>query len=126
MELNPSRVSEIDMHFANFLKSQFGEQSLANFGWWGAPQNDDDNQSGTYALHTLSDGETIARLATGVKRFKLPDEFNWITIYERVTARGKSTWGEQARDTLALVPPAIDVAGPRAGVEKILADLPAR
>ena len=57
--------------------------------------------SGTYALHTLSDDETIARLATGIKRFKVPDEFNWIKIYERVAGRGKSTWGEQARDALA-------------------------
>ena len=52
-----------------------------------------ENKSGTFALHTLSDDETIARLATGIKRFKLPDEFNWIKIYERVAGRGKSQPG---------------------------------
>src|SRR5262249_1698202 len=54
-------------------------------------------------LHNLSDDETIARLATGIKRFKLPDEYNYIKIYERVAGRGKSTWGEQARDRIASV-----------------------
>src|SRR5262249_16927385 len=53
------------------------------------------------ALHTLKDGETIARLANGIKRFSLPDEFNWIKIWERVAGRGHSSYGEQARDGLA-------------------------
>ena len=30
-----------------------------------------------YALHTLGEDETIAKLATGVKRFTLPDEFSF-------------------------------------------------
>src|SRR5262249_45008420 len=45
--------------------------------------------------------ETIARLANGVKRFTLPDEHNFIKICEKVAKRGKSTYGEQARDILA-------------------------
>ncbi len=87
------------MHFANFLKSQFGEQTMQYYGWR-QPQ-EEGNESGTYALHTLKDSETIARLANGIKRFDLPDEFNYVKIYQRVAARGKSSWGEQARDALA-------------------------
>ena len=44
----------------------------------------EDAKTGTFALHTLGDDETIARLATGVKRFKVPDEFNWLKVYERI------------------------------------------
>jgi uncharacterized protein YfaS (alpha-2-macroglobulin family) len=98
-DLDPGRTNEIDMQFANFLRSQFGEATMQQFGYWGQPA-DDGNESGTYALHTLKDTETIARLANGIKRFDLPDEFNYIKVYERVAANGKSQWGEQARDAL--------------------------
>src|SRR5262249_5215867 len=33
-ETDPSRVNEIDMRFANFLISQFGEQTVAQRGWY--------------------------------------------------------------------------------------------
>ncbi len=56
---------------------------------------------GILALDTLKDNETIARLATGIKRFTLPDEFNPIKIYESVANRGRSSHGEQALDKLA-------------------------
>ena len=78
------------MIFANFLRSQFGVQTMAYYGCGFRGDDDKARQSGTYALHTLSDDETIARLATGIKRFKVPDEFNWIKIYQRVAGRGKS------------------------------------
>jgi uncharacterized protein YfaS (alpha-2-macroglobulin family) len=102
-EFDPNRLSETDIIFANFLRGQFGVQTM---GVYGAYLPDDDGKggkSGTYALHTLSDEETIARLASGIKRFKVPDEFNWVKIYERVAGRGKSTWGETARDSLASI-----------------------
>src|SRR5205807_1796744 len=96
--------SEVGLLFANALREQFGVQTMAYLGLpFHSDENRQDEKTGTYALPTLSDGETTAWLATGVKRFKLPDEFNWIKIYQRVAARGKSTWGEQARDALAQV-----------------------
>jgi uncharacterized protein YfaS (alpha-2-macroglobulin family) len=101
--LDPARQNEADMIFANFLRGQFGEQTMAYYGYNYQVDDGTTNDSGTYALHTLKDDETIARLATGVKRFKLPDEFNFIKIYERVAGRGKSTFGEQARDSLASI-----------------------
>ncbi len=104
-EFEPGRANEMDMMFANFLRSQFGVQTMAYYGWnFGIGADDDDkaeNKSGTYALHTLKDDETIARLANGIRRFKLPDEFNYIKVYERVAGRAKSDQGGAARDTLA-------------------------
>jgi uncharacterized protein YfaS (alpha-2-macroglobulin family) len=104
VEFNSSRQNEVDMSFANFLWQQFGEQTMAYYGGFYRDEDDRKNdQSGPYALHTLTDEESIARLATGIKRFKVPDEFNWIKIYQRVAARGRTNWGEQARDTLAQI-----------------------
>jgi uncharacterized protein YfaS (alpha-2-macroglobulin family) len=103
VQLDSGRTNEIDIHFANFLNSQFGVQTMAQNGWWGGEQDTEGNESGTYALATLKNTETIAKLANGIKRFELPDEFNFIKIYERVAARGKSKFGEQGRDALANV-----------------------
>ena len=75
------------MKLADFLWQQFGEQTMAHFGWrFGREETDDsqDEAAGIFSLKTLGEDETIARLATGVKRFKLPDEFNFIKIYQRV------------------------------------------
>ena len=41
------------------------------------------DESGAYAVSSLKDTETIARLATGIKRFDLPDEFNYIKLWEQ-------------------------------------------
>jgi uncharacterized protein YfaS (alpha-2-macroglobulin family) len=99
-EFDAGRKSETDIILADFMRGQLGPQTMAQYGRrFGGDAKED--ASGTYALHTLSDDETIARLATGVKRFKVPDEFNWIKIYERVAGRGKSRFGGVARDSLA-------------------------
>ena len=59
--------------------------------------------SGPYALDTLKDDETIARLASGIKRFKLPDEFNPIKIYQAIADDPKTGQGEHALDALASI-----------------------
>jgi uncharacterized protein YfaS (alpha-2-macroglobulin family) len=100
-EFDPGRVNEIDMQLANFFRSQFGVQTMAQTGVPFSSGDSGERKTGTFALHTLKDDETIAKLATGLQRFTLPDEFNWIKISERVAGRGKSQFGEQARDLLA-------------------------
>ena len=100
-ELNPKRASEVDWVLASFWRSQFGVQTLG-WGWRGSGSDEGaDKKTGTFELHTLADTETIAKLASGLKRFTLPDEFNWIKIFERIAGRGRSTFGERARDALA-------------------------
>jgi uncharacterized protein YfaS (alpha-2-macroglobulin family) len=101
-EFDPNLVNDADLALANFMRSQLGVQTMAYYSWRHRGEDDTKkDESGTYALHTLNDNETIARLANGIKRFAVPDEFNWIKIYERVAGRGKSQRGEQARDALA-------------------------
>ena len=105
-EMNPQRADDVRMQFAEFLWNQFGVQTMAEYGWFfGRVQIDDTqkHESGTYALHTLDENETIARLATGIKRFKLPDEFNFIKIYQEIA--GKQAGGRRigAMDRLAQI-----------------------
>ena len=52
---------------------------------------------------TLGEDETIARLATGVRRFQLPDEHNFIKLLRGVADRGKSSQGAQSLDLLAQI-----------------------
>ncbi|MEO2022429.1 MAG: MG2 domain-containing protein, partial [Pirellulaceae bacterium] len=82
---------EVQWAFASFCYNQFGVQTIAQgqFGprFFGLPVSEEDrdkNESGTYALHTLKENETIAKLASGIKRFELPDEFNFLKIYQAI------------------------------------------
>lgn len=111
VEYEPNLANEIDMKFADFLRSQFGVQTMSGhrgrFGrGFGGPVADEpagDPKTGPFAVQTLEENETIAKLASGVKRFRLPDEFNWLKIYQRVAGRGKTVQGEQALSNLAQV-----------------------
>jgi alpha-2-macroglobulin len=109
VENDPAQRHDVLWQFANFNEQMFGVQSMQHGGhtpFFGRPVSDDDtkkNESGTYALHTLGDDETIAKLANGVKRFKLPDEFNFLKIYKQLAddARVGANLRESAVDQLA-------------------------
>jgi uncharacterized protein YfaS (alpha-2-macroglobulin family) len=105
METSPQRANSVRWVLADFLHNQFGVQTMANYGWFFSQSDDgkDKDESGTFALHTLAEDETIARLATGIKRFKLPDEFNYIKIYQQIADDPKTGYGEQALHQLAQV-----------------------
>ena len=106
VEMNPQQRNPVRMILADFLRSQFGVQTLAEWGWrLGREQSDDgrEDESGVYAVHTLGEGETIARLATGIKRFQLPDEFNYIKIYQQVAADSRSPQAITAMEHLAQI-----------------------
>ncbi len=105
IESDPARRDEVEATFADFCRSQFGVQTMAQFGFGPTDDHEDDAdgnaaESGPFALSSLTDEETIARLATGVKRFQLPDEFNYVKLYRNIAERAKasrSTWTETAR-----------------------------
>jgi uncharacterized protein YfaS (alpha-2-macroglobulin family) len=103
-EFDPGLLDNVRKQFADFLYQQFGEVTIAYYGWrFGRMQTDDtkDDESGVFALHTLGENETIARLATGIKRFDLPDEFNFIKIYQQIASNPKSTYAMESLEQLA-------------------------
>ena len=99
-----SHAVQVKLRWASFLSSQFGVQTLQQYQWFFAPSgNDDENETPhLLQLNTLADNETIARLATGIKRFKLPDEFNHIKIWQDMI-KEKSSQRGSAYDQLASV-----------------------
>ena len=104
VEMSPSLENEALYTFAQFLHNQFGVQTMRYYGaFFGRLVSDDTkkDESGPYDLFGLKEDETIARLATGIKRFTMPDEFNYIKIYKKIAESGKSYWGEQSLNALA-------------------------
>lgn len=97
---HPARRNEERTVRAQFLHGQFGVQTMADYRILLARSADDADAgtdhgqtTGTWALDTLEDEETMARLATGIKRFKLPDEHNFIKLYQQVAAEGPTSDG---------------------------------
>src|SRR5262249_18264308 len=83
---NPATRPTEQLDRAALLESQFGVQTMAGFPipLWRDDADKKNAQPDTWALDTLTDNETIARLATGVKRFPLPDDQNFIKLYHAV------------------------------------------
>ncbi len=105
-ELAPNRAGEIMFRWSSFLRNQFGVERMRQWGFGGffgghSPDDGKGNESGTYELHTLKQNETIARLATGIKRLSLPDEHNHIFILKQIAALPDKSSAERATNDLA-------------------------
>ncbi len=109
VELDPTLKAGVDYTWATFLHQQFGVQTLADVGILygrGRPLNGKAHQkeeSGAYAVHTLTDRETIARLAVGVRRFDLPAEFNFIEAFKKILETRNSSHAGNAARSLAQI-----------------------
>ncbi|NOX54682.1 MAG: alpha-2-macroglobulin [Planctomycetes bacterium] len=105
-EADPNRAAEVQLLFADFLWSQFGVQTMRSAGFRMPMRGvtaEEPKTDTPYSVHTLRDDETIARLRTGIKRFTLPDEFNFIRIYRQVADGPKGPQTLRALRTLAQI-----------------------
>jgi uncharacterized protein YfaS (alpha-2-macroglobulin family) len=102
-EADPGLLNTTRIALANFLLNQFGTHTIAGVDFGGGSFDGRPEASGPFALDTLGDDETIARLASGIKRFKLPDEFNPIKIYQTIADDPKTALGEEALHSLATI-----------------------
>ncbi|MGD9350479.1 MAG: hypothetical protein PVF71_12535, partial [Desulfobacterales bacterium] len=107
--LHPALKAGVDYTWATFLHQQFGVQTLADYGMlYGRgrlmdKESHKKDESGAYAVHTLSDDETIARLAVGVRRFDLPAEFNFIHAFKELLESHDSSQAANAARALAQI-----------------------
>ncbi len=60
-------------------------------------------ESSPYEVHTLTDNETLARLANGVRRFELPGEFNYIRLFNQIARNPDQGYADDAWRTLAQI-----------------------
>ena len=106
--VGPSFAARATLERAEFLRTQFGVRTLR--GWAGLakmlePGEDGDPAAGPWSLHTLRDDETIAKLATGVRRFTLPDDQNHVALLKSILdGDGDDQWTQrEPREELASI-----------------------
>ncbi len=100
IEEAPKRKNEIRTQLANFFYNQFGVKTIASGGDFYRNREAGETE-GLDTHHTMGEDETLARLATGVKRFKIPDEYNFIKIYRAIAEGSDTSYREYAWNTLA-------------------------
>lgn len=101
IRLNPAIENRVLLARAAFLHYQFGVETLAEQMY--LFRNDDSEGEPAkhlFDLESLGENETIARLATGIKRFSLPDDQNPLALLIKV-GENKSAEGEEALTRLA-------------------------
>ncbi|MEM9353891.1 MAG: MG2 domain-containing protein [Planctomycetota bacterium] len=87
---NPSGGERLLLDRARFLRAQFGVETIDRFrGPWNRQPGDEDRFASIRKLDELDDRETIARLATGVRKFDLPEEHNHVLLLHGVMQRAQ-------------------------------------
>ena len=79
-KINRHSKLSIKLKIANFFRSQFSVETIA----YNMRRKIQSIKTGPYAVHLLRDDETISKLATGVRKIKLPDDCNYIKIYKEL------------------------------------------
>ncbi|MDR0870903.1 MAG: alpha-2-macroglobulin [Planctomycetaceae bacterium] len=79
---NLGKKNEALTQRADFYQSQFGVQTLTQFEFFRSTIQDPQKTASILTMETLTDDETLAQLATGIKRFKLPKEADYIALYK--------------------------------------------
>lgn len=106
MELDEQVGNESLESWAYFMSSQFSVDTLQTSMWFRRTQDSDSSSqesktSGILEVQNLSDDETIAYIANGIKRFKLPDENNPIRIYRQLANQRDSVAAVRSLEALA-------------------------
>lgn len=99
VDLRQERELSILTTLADFAREQFSVRTIRESGFSlpeplvltseAADADSTPQPSGTWELSTLAENETIARLANGVKRFNLPDDYNFIAHYRKIAANDR-------------------------------------
>jgi uncharacterized protein YfaS (alpha-2-macroglobulin family) len=84
-----------------FAESQFGIGMAATSRPELSLDEDGNPRNPHFALHTLSDEESIVFFASGLKRVRLVEDYNPIKLLYRIADEPKTGLGEVALDTLA-------------------------
>ena len=83
VKLGGRHSSEGRERIAHRLSAWFSVTSMVRSGLWGrATDHEKKSREGIAAVHTLKDDETIANLATGPKRFALPEDQSFLRLYQ--------------------------------------------
>ena len=99
--IDPNLAAAEDYTWFEFCKSHYDVETLASFSWWRQPAVKE--RDGILQSSTLKETDTIAKLASGVKRFTLREDHQFIPGLRTVMRMGKGGFSEQAGDLLVQV-----------------------
>ncbi len=103
-EFDRSLRDEVFFQTAGFFHAQYGVQTLAFYGPAFGRLLDartKGEEGGVLDLDTLPEEETVARLATGVERFRMPEAFNFIRLYRNIVRQSQPYYAGKALIRLA-------------------------
>ncbi|MFA6930497.1 MAG: MG2 domain-containing protein, partial [Lentisphaeria bacterium] len=85
-KVNANALQRTQLLLANVSYTLYGVQTLRQRGFFPFTDTGETTERGSnlLALETLSDEETIAQLANGIKRFQLPADYCYIRIYQQL------------------------------------------
>ncbi|MDF1666433.1 MAG: MG2 domain-containing protein, partial [Planctomycetota bacterium] len=101
-ELDTDKRSMIDMQIVNFAWQQFGVQTMRYYGQ-SFMNTQKSGEAGPFSLHTLKESESIARMASGVQRFTLDPDYDFIKIAKAVYETGTANYKSSAARKLAQI-----------------------
>jgi uncharacterized protein YfaS (alpha-2-macroglobulin family) len=99
--INPLQKSQVDYEWLTFCQQHYDVNTLAYYSWWSHP--DIKERAGILQASTLKETETIARLASGVKRFTLREDYQFIPGLRALMRAGKDNPSQQAGDQLVQI-----------------------
>jgi uncharacterized protein YfaS (alpha-2-macroglobulin family) len=99
--ISPAEAPQEQLTWLQFCQQNYGVNTLASYGWWSQP--DKKERDGILQASTLKDDETIAKLASGVKRFTLREDYRYIPQLGKLMRAGKNSPCWQAGDLLVQV-----------------------
>ena len=98
-----ARISPTDapgqvFSWLQFCQQNYGVNTLASYGWWSQP--DVKERDGILQASSLKEEDTIAKLANGVKRFTLREDYRYIPRLRELMRSGKGNHQSVAGDLL--------------------------
>lgn len=97
----PSARGRAQFQLAEFAWGQFGVQTCA--GRLDSIASGDDDTAGPFAFPSLGDDETIARLANGIQRFELPEDYRYIRVLRSIADRPNESFAEASLGRMAQI-----------------------
>ena len=88
VRLRPEKETVALGQWARFLVQNYSVGTLAGFGRW--LQQDPGEAEGILQVHTLKETETIAKLGSGVERFDLVEDYQYIALLRRLSTGRQS------------------------------------
>lgn len=99
--IDPKQSSQTQLEWLRFCRQHYDVSTLAYYSWWSQP--DVKERDGILQASTLKETETIARLASGVKRFTLREDYQFIPGLRELMRKDKEQTSWAAGDELVQI-----------------------